>query len=216
MGLSVGEIGPLAERSAKPIIFGERCAAFINTDVRNSLQQGGKREDVVAGLVYSIADNYISRVVGPRNVGENLMFLGGVALNRAVALAIAARTGRRVVVPSHPELMGGVGCAILAGEALEQGRIEPRDIDLHELAQGGMEVTGSFICRVCENVCPIQNITVMGKTYPFGGLCSRYDNVRHHQDEVREGRDLVAFRNQLMFEEYGPRGYRAASGFDLL
>lgn len=205
MGLSVGEIGPLAERSAKPITFGERCAAFINTDVRNSLQQGGKREDVVAGLVYSIADNYISRVVGPRHVGENLMFLGGVALNRAVALAIAARTGRRVVVPPHPELMGGVGCALLTGEALERGQIQPQDIDLHELARGEMDVTGSFICRVCENVCPIQNITVKGKTYPFGGLCSRYDNVRHHQDEVREGRDLVAFRNQLMFEEYGPR-----------
>ncbi|MBW2622583.1 MAG: hypothetical protein JRD68_06725 [Deltaproteobacteria bacterium] len=204
MGLSVDEIGPLAERSTKPIAFGERCAAFINTDVRNSLQQGGNREDVVAGLVYSIADNYISRVVGPRHVGENLMFLGGVALNRAVALAMAARTGRRVVVPPHPELMGGVGCALLARDALEQGQAEPRDIDLHELAQGEMEVKGSFICRVCENVCPIQNITVKGKTYPFGGPCSRYDNVRHHQDEVHEGRDLIAFRNQLMFEEYGP------------
>lgn len=204
MGLAVDEIGPLAEKSAAPIAFGERCAAFINTDVRNSLQQGGNREDVVAGLVYSIADNYISRIVGPRHVGENLMFLGGVALNRAVALAMAARTGRRVVVPSHPELMGGVGCALLAGDALEQGRAEPLDIDLKELAQGEMEVKGSFICRACENVCPIENISVKGKTYPFGGLCSRYDNVRHHQDEVHEGRDLVAFRNRLMFEEYGP------------
>ena len=204
MGVSVYEIGPLAEKSKKPIAFGERCAAFINTDVRNTLQQGGSREDVVAGLVYSIADNYISRVVGPRQVGENLMFLGGVALNRAVALAMAARTGRRVVVPSHPELMGGVGSALLAGDALADGQAEREEIDLRALARGEMEVKGSFVCRVCENVCPIQRISVKGKTYPFGGLCSRYDNVRHHRDRLNEGRDLVAFRNRLMFEDYGP------------
>ena len=60
------------------------------------------KADILAGLIYSIADNYLARIVGPRQIGDELMFLGGVALNRAVALALTARTGRRLVVPPHP------------------------------------------------------------------------------------------------------------------
>src|SRR5512133_1121556 len=80
-----------AERSRGPISFGERCAALIDTDVRNALQQGASAEDVIAGLVYSNADNYVSRIVGTRAVGSCVLFQGGVALNRSVALALAAR-----------------------------------------------------------------------------------------------------------------------------
>ena len=92
MRIPVKEISPIAEESLHPIAFGERCAAFINTDLRNALQQGAHREDVIAGLVYSIADNYISRIVGSRHIGDTVLFLGGVALNKSVALAMAART----------------------------------------------------------------------------------------------------------------------------
>ncbi|GAJ14325.1 unnamed protein product, partial [marine sediment metagenome] len=90
MGIPVTEIASIAKKSDGPISFGERCAAFINTDLRNALQQGASRENVVAGLVYSIADNYISRIVGPRHLGETILFLGGVALNEAVGLAMAS------------------------------------------------------------------------------------------------------------------------------
>ena len=114
MGIPLQDISDIASNSGNPLSFGERCAAFIDTDLRNALQQGAAREDVVAGLVYSIADNYISRIAGPRYLGETILFLGGVALNRSVALAIAARTGRKVIVPPYPELMGCVGAAYMA------------------------------------------------------------------------------------------------------
>jgi predicted CoA-substrate-specific enzyme activase len=63
MNIPFEEISTYALSGGNPIAFGERCAAFINTDVRNALQQGAHQNDVLAGLVYSIADNYISRVV---------------------------------------------------------------------------------------------------------------------------------------------------------
>lgn len=204
MGISVTDIAFIAEKSQSPIAFGERCAAFINTDLRNALQQGSEKADVVAGLVYSIAENYMSRVVGPRYVGKNLLFLGGVALNRAVGLAIAARVEQKIVVPPHPELMGAVGAAFMAKDRLADSRAAEASISLQELIQGEMLVKGTFRCKACDNHCEIQRIRIRDHTFPFGGLCARYAIMRHKGGRISTGRDLVAERNALMFEDFKP------------
>jgi predicted nucleotide-binding protein (sugar kinase/HSP70/actin superfamily) len=198
------EISEIAQKSLQPIAFGERCAAFINTDLRNALQQGIPREDVIAGLVYSIADNYISRIVGGRHIGQNLLFLGGVALNRSIALALAARTRRKVVVPSHPELMGCVGVAHMILDRLGTGELTERAFELKTLVQGEMEVKDTFRCKSCENNCEIKRIAIREKTHPFGGLCSKYEMLRHKGETGEEGQDLVAVRNRMMFDAFGP------------
>ncbi|MEW6444288.1 MAG: acyl-CoA dehydratase activase, partial [bacterium] len=212
MGVAMEQISDIAEASRRPIAFGERCAAFINTDLRNALQQGTPREDVIAGLAYSVAENYISRVVGARHIGENLLFLGGVALNRAVALAIAARTGRRIVVPPHPELRGSIGAALLVRDRLRDGRLAEKSVSLQTLARGRMEVKGTFRCKACANHCEIQRIAAGGKVYPFGGLCARHETRRQRGKPAKEGRDLVALRNRMMFEEWGPRSLPSPRG----
>jgi predicted CoA-substrate-specific enzyme activase len=212
MGIATEAIGAMAESSESPLAFGERCAAFINTDIRNALQQGARPRDVIAGLVYSIADNYISRIVGPRPVREDVLFLGGVALNRSVALAIAARTGRKLVVPPHPELMGCVGAALMARDRLSDGRTREARVDLNELTGGQMEVKGSFRCRSCDNVCEVHKIEIRSRIYPFGGLCSKYELQRRKDAHVKEGRDLVAGRNRMMFEDFLPRSPYTSQG----
>jgi predicted CoA-substrate-specific enzyme activase len=202
MGIEVTKISEIAEKSANPIAFGERCAAFINTDVRDALQQGSSREDVIAGLVYSIADNYISRIVGPRQLGETILFLGGVALNRSVALAMAARSKRKIVVPAYPELMGAVGTALMLKDRIDREDISERDYSLKPLVKGQMEMKNVFRCKACDNNCEIQRISIRGKTYPFGGNCSKYTLLREKGDHIKEGKNIIDIRNKLMFEEW--------------
>lgn len=212
MGIAVEEISKWAERSIKPTSFGERCAAFINTDLRSALQQGARQEDVIAGLAYSIIRNYISRLVGVRSVGDKLLFQGGVALNKSVALAVAALTQRKVVVPSYPELMGCVGSCLMAQDMIKEGSLRPRTYDLKELLNGTMEVKQTFKCSACENSCEIKKIKVRGKEIPFGGLCSKYE-VRQKRNRLKdEGQDFVALRNQMMFEKYGSETLRNPRG----
>ena len=212
MGIQMEDISERAISSTKPITFGERCAAFINTDLRNALQQGAKPDDVIAGLVYSIADNYISRIVGPRHLGRTILFLGGVALNKSVGLAIAARSQRKIVVPAHPELMGAIGTALMARDLLVDGILEEEDYDLKNLVQGNMEMYSRFRCKACDNNCEIQKILIRGKVYPFGGLCSKYKLLRQKRKKVQEGKDLVEFRNDLMINKYGPRKVKNPRG----
>ncbi|HNV48188.1 MAG TPA: acyl-CoA dehydratase activase [Spirochaetota bacterium] len=204
MNIPVHEISGRAIASDRPISFGERCAAFINTDLRNALQQGAARDDVIAGLVYSIVDNYISRIVGIRPIGETVLFQGGVALNRAVALAMAARSGRRIIVPRHPELMGCVGAALMASERVSRGEIPETNLSLSEMAQTSITTGAPFTCAACENRCEIKRIIVRDTTYPFGGLCSLYENKRHASTARDTAKDFVSLRNRLMFEEFAP------------
>ena len=212
MGIDVEDISRVALNSLKPFTFGERCAAFINTDLRNALQQGVKQEDIVAGLVYSIAENYIVRIIGPRQVGKNLLFLGGVALNKSVALAIATHLQQKVVVPSHPELMGSVGTALMVQDLLQDGTLTKNKFNLKKLVKGKIELRRVFRCRACDNNCEIQNISIRGKLYPFGGLCSKYRLIREKGIKIKEGQDLVDLRNKMMLKEFGPKSIKNPLG----
>ncbi|MFX1242590.1 MAG: acyl-CoA dehydratase activase [Promethearchaeota archaeon] len=212
MGIPVEKISNIAIKSKHPIAFGERCAAFINTDLRNALQQGAHPDDVVAGLVYSIADNYISRIVGPRQIGEKLLFLGGVALNKSVGLAIAARSQRKVIVPAHPELMGAVGTALMTRDLLDNGIISEINYKLLNLMKGEIKVKNIFRCKACDNNCEIQNISIRGKVYPFGGLCSKYRLLRQKNTKIKEGQDLIELRNNLIFNDFGARPLKNPRG----
>jgi len=205
MQVRVEQIGPLALSSTHPISLGERCAAFINTEVRSALQQGVSREDVLAGLVYAIVENYLSRVVGARHIGQTVVLQGGVALNPAVAPAVAAITGARVAVPPRPELMGCEGAALMARDLLESGTIPAWDRELSSFGNAYVEPRAPFICPSCENHCEVHRIALNHKSYAFGGLCAKWEMVRKPKGlRQSPGRDLVALRHEMMFKSFAP------------
>lgn len=206
MQVSVEQIGPLALSSAHPISLGERCAAFINTEVRSALQQGVSREDVLAGLVYAIVENYLSRVVGARHIGQTIVLQGGVALNPAVAPAVAAMTGARVAVPPRPELMGCEGAALMARDLLDSGTIQAWDRELSSFGKVRVEPRAPFTCPSCDNRCEVHRIALNGRPYAFGGLCAKWEMVRKPKGlRQTPGRDLVALRQEMMFKTFAPR-----------
>ena len=208
------EIGPTALRAAAPLKFGEHCSAFINSDIRKAVQQGASREDITAGLVASIAANYLNRVVGNRTIGRRIALQGGVAKNPAVPLAFALLLDRDIVVPPDPELLGCFGVALLAREraaAAAAGAAVETPYDLGELLERDITRERDFTCRSCDNFCPIRVLVVngarqsAGARYLFGGRCNKYANQRHRAsfDEARV-HDYVARRMELMFGECAP------------
>jgi len=116
LGIAVSDIADIALAAPAPVQFKATCAAFINSDIRLAQQQGHSRDNIVAGLVYAIAANYLTKVKGQRPVGKKVFLQGGVALNRALGYAFAHSVGRQVVIPPNPELLGALGVALLALE----------------------------------------------------------------------------------------------------
>ncbi|MBM7582541.1 putative CoA-substrate-specific enzyme activase [Caldicoprobacter guelmensis] len=205
LGISVYEIADIALRGAKPPNFNDQCAAFISSDIKTAIQEGVAREDIVAGLVYSVCLNYINRVKGNRPVGNKVFMQGGVCYNRAVPLAMAAITGKKIIVPPEPGLMGAFGVALVVKQKLEKGEIQKQEFDLEVLSNREVTHVKSFTCsgkpENCDRKCSVHILKIDGKNYPFGGVCTKYSNVIS-KSRLNQGKDLVAEFERLTFGNY--------------
>lgn len=217
LGIEMEAIAEIAMRGDNPPNFNDQCAAFINSDIKTAAQEGIKHEDIVAGLVYSICMNYNNRVRGSRPVGKKLFMQGGVCYNRAVPIAMAALTGKEVIVPPEPGLMGAFGVALEVKRRMKLGLLEEQRFNLAELADRTVEYGRSFECRggkeKCDRRCSIITVKIAGENYPFGGACNRYYNTRHHLTINAADLDLVAERQRLVFEKYGANAPISGFGF---
>ncbi|MDI3524195.1 MAG: hypothetical protein PWQ27_962 [Kosmotoga sp.] len=204
------DIGDLALGSENPPNFSDQCAAFISSDVKTAIHEGLSREDICAGLVYSICMNYLNRVKGNRPVGKKIIMQGGVCYNRAVPAAMAALTGKRIVIPPHPGLMGAYGVALIVKENIKQGFLKPSNFDLRELANREVQYKGTFICpggkKSCDRKCKIRIIEINGKRFPFGGACNRYENIVRHVVTDTEEYNHVKKREEMIFNMEGNSG----------
>ena len=86
----------------------------MERDVTGWLHKGEPVPNLVAGLAYSIALNYLNRVVRGRHIGNVIYFQGGTAYNDAVAAAFAGLLGKRITVPPYNGVMGAIGMALIA------------------------------------------------------------------------------------------------------
>ncbi len=193
LGISIKEeFSRLAFQSRQPIHLGERCTVFMEQDVNAWQQRGASREDLVAGLAYSVALNYLNRVVRGRRIGNVIYFQGGTAYNDAVAAAFAGILGKRIVVPPHNGVVGAIGMALMAREKVAgTGRpTQFRGFDLDSVHYTLRE----FVCKACSNLCDMQEFTVEGaKTY-WGDKCSDKFRRRfsHGAAPRRSGPDQAA------------------------
>jgi predicted CoA-substrate-specific enzyme activase len=197
LGIDVGEIAPLALSAPSPVQLKATCAAFINSDIRIAQQQGHSREDILAGLVYAIASNYLTKVKGTRPVGRRVSLQGGVALNRAVGHAFAQSLGRPVVIPPHPELLGALGAALLALHRTGSSG----SAELLSLAAPELKSAGRFTCGACSMHCSIERFEVAGRRFPFGGRCSLFERIRKREARTKPVPDLIEQRAACVFAD---------------
>ncbi len=115
LGISIkNQFAKMALSSTAPTPLGERCTVFMERDVNTCQRGGARKEDIVAGLAYSVATNYLNRVVRGRHIGEHIFFQGGTAYNDAVAAAFSQILGKTIIVPPHNGVIGAIGAALLA------------------------------------------------------------------------------------------------------
>ncbi len=206
--ISTEEIGDIALTSDKPLNFSDQCAAFISSDIKSAIQEGAGAPDLAAGLVYSICLNYINRVKGNRSVGRKVFMQGGVCYNKAVPAAMAALTGKDIIVPPEPGLMGAFGVALEVKNKLGLGLLAPAEYDLKELAERSVTYGEPFTCaggrEKCDRKCSVNRIKILGKIYPFGGACNKYVNlIRDKKEPDLDNYDLVNLRERLVFKKFG-------------
>src|SRR6056297_4018789 len=204
--IEVTKIEDIAFRGKNPPNFNDQCSAFISSDIKSAIQEGISIEDICAGLVYSICLNYTNRVKGNRPVGQKVFMQGGVCYNKAVPVAMAALTDKKIIVPPEPGLMGAYGVALIVKEHLKLGLADETEFSLEELANREIKYHKPFICQGgkenCDRQCKINVMEIEGKKYPFGGACNKYVNLSHDVDYDVTKLNLISKREKLIFDDY--------------
>jgi predicted CoA-substrate-specific enzyme activase len=111
LGISIDEFSSLATRAEKPATIAGRCSVFAKSDMIHLQQEGTSQEEIIAGLCYALARNYISNLGKGRKFVKPVAFQGGVAANKGVVKAfedLLELKPRELIIPQHFKVMGAV------------------------------------------------------------------------------------------------------------
>ena len=92
------------------------CAVFAESELIGLLANGYSKEEIVAGIHYSIAKR-TARLAKRVGLEERVYFDGGPALNRGLVAALEEELMRELVIPEIPQITTAYGAAVLAREA---------------------------------------------------------------------------------------------------
>ena len=208
------EFGDKALKAECPVGCGERCTVFMESDLVAHQRSGANKDDLVAGLAYSIVRNYLTKVVGDRKIGKNIFFQGGVAWNLGVVAAFEKLVGQSITVPPHHDVTGAIGAAILSAEKTTESAFKTRfkGFDLHKRQYE----LSTFTCEDCDNSCEIRVVKIEGEEpLYYGSRCEKYD-VDRRTKQIGDTKDYMALRNQALNKRYltfeKPKSYRGRIG----
>jgi benzoyl-CoA reductase subunit A len=118
--LSLNELGPLALEAEKEVNICSTCTVFAGAEIRELLNVGEKREDILAGLHKAIVIRAMSLIARSGGVRNEFTFTGGVARNQAVLNYIKGMVhdsyGSDLTINIHTDsiFMGALGGAMFA------------------------------------------------------------------------------------------------------
>jgi predicted CoA-substrate-specific enzyme activase len=198
----VNEFADRAFASERPLRLGERCTVYMEQDVSAYLKKGAAKNDIIAGLAYSVVQNYLNRVVRGRKIGSVIFFQGGTAYNDAVAAAFSEVLGQEIIVPPYNGVIGAIGASLLVREKVQALGTDStfRGYDLTAIDYKLRE----FTCPGCTNYCDIQEFNVEGNKTHWGDKCS--DRYRKRAKVPRKPTipNLMTLYNEILERDYIP------------
>lgn len=176
LGIPIDRLGALALNAKSPVRIAGRCAVFAESDIIHKQQLGYSEEDLMAGLCQAMVRNYLSNLAKGKEIKDKIFFQGGVAANLGIKKAFEEAIGSEIIVPKHFKVMGAVGAAVLAKEAVEKEKRKTNFKGFHILKHN--ITTKSFECNDCANHCEVimlyTNNAMIGC---FSDRCGKHQNV---------------------------------------
>ncbi len=181
MGIDIKDFGGLALNSTNPVRIAGRCAVFAESDMIHKQQLGHNQEDIIKGLCDAMVRNYLNNLAKGKEIKGPVVFQGGVAANVGIKKSFEEALGLEVYVPPHFDVMGAIGCCLLAKEHAAKGhKTIFRGFDI---INSGYNVKG-IECVDCANMCEVLEILRDGQIMArWGDKCGKWGNLVHNDVE---------------------------------
>jgi len=128
MNMGVHELGPLAMKAERKVKINSTCTVFAGAELRDRLNLGQRREDILAGLHRAVMLRAMSLLARSGGIDDEFTFTGGVARNEAATTSlrglVAENYGERTInISPNSIYTGALGAAIFASRALQRGNV---------------------------------------------------------------------------------------------
>jgi predicted CoA-substrate-specific enzyme activase len=111
VGIPVDLMGAAVESSEGSVEISSMCAVFAESEIVGLLQSGTPIPSILNGVFRAVARRTTS-MAGRAKLRSEVVFTGGVALNRGVVRAMQNEVGLPVRVPPNPQITGALGAAL--------------------------------------------------------------------------------------------------------
>lgn len=110
--VTVADIGPMSLGAKRPQAISSVCAVLAESEIINHVSEGIAVENILRGIHNSLADRALSLL---KRVGMDgpVTFIGGVARQEGMVVALRDKLGVQVNVPDGPEYTTALGAALL-------------------------------------------------------------------------------------------------------
>lgn len=116
LGYSVEELGEIGLFAKVKPSISTRCSVFAKTDLIHLQQEGFTKQEIAAGLCYSMADNIIHALFKGKEPEGNILLTGGVFQNKTFQQAFKKKLGTVDIIFEEPHFALAFGLLYLAEE----------------------------------------------------------------------------------------------------
>lgn len=206
LGCPLSEYSARADKKPAPLAS-DRCTVFMEKDLNHLLSKGFSVDEILAAVLHSVCENYLTRVAVQASIGDRILFQGATAKNRALIAALEQKLEKPIRVSKFCHLTGAMGAALCLSD---NGLIKTsfRGLDLHKKSIP----MRSEVCSLCHNACKLVIAEVDGENVGFGFLCGRDYDTNHYVNNNRSGFDLIKRREKIF---YGKRPVQKTGNFTI-
>lgn len=181
-----------AEGKRAPIAS-DRCTVFMERDINHYLSEGYSVDEVLASVLHSIRENYLTKVAIENSIGNNICFQGATAKNKALVAAFEQRLNKPIHVSRYCHLTGALGVTLmLIEQAAERSRFKGTQLYKKDIP------VRSEVCELCTNHCKITIADVDGESVAYGFLCGRDYDTKKFINNNLSGFDLLKERKKVL------------------
>jgi predicted CoA-substrate-specific enzyme activase len=170
----------------------DRCTVFMERDLNHYLMAGYSTDEILAAVLHSTRENYLTKVAVKGYIGEKIFFQGATAKNKGLIAAFEQKLKKPIMVSRYCHLTGAIGVALtLLDQQIHSTKF--RGLDLYKESIP----IRSEVCDLCTNHCKLKIAEIDGQIEAYGFLCGRdYQDNKFVRDKSVDF-NLIRLRNKL-------------------
>ena len=174
LGCSFSEYSERVEKVHSPLTS-DRCTVFMERDLNHYLMAGYSSDEILAAVLHSTRENYLTKVAMKGYIGKKIFFQGATAKNKALVAAFEQKLKKPIMVSRYCHLTGALGVAL---ELFDQhiDRTKFRGLDLYHKSIP----VRSEVCELCTNHCKLKVAEIDDQIEAYGFLCGRDYHVNKY------------------------------------